>query len=182
MTPERKASARAAIVTRMEVDEPITVVAYDPEWPAHFEREATRLQEVLDVAAGGIEHIGSTAVGGLAAKPVVDLMIGVDDLSRTDELARQLGGLGYEDCGRTEDRRYFRNRAAGQQFNAQVVEYGSPTWDANLLFRDYLRSNSDAAQGYADAKRVAAHVAPMLLAYSTLKDPIIEDILRRARS
>jgi GrpB-like predicted nucleotidyltransferase (UPF0157 family) len=166
----------------MEADEPITVVPYDPEWPAHFEREATRLRDAPEVAVSEIEHIGSTAVAGLAAKPVVDLMIGVTDLSRTDELARQLTVLGYEDCGGTEDRRYLRKRAADQDFNAQVVEYGSPTWDANVLFRDYLRSDAEAAQRYANAKRAAARTAPMLLAYSTLKNPIIEDMLRRARS
>ena len=164
------------------VDEPIIVVAYDSEWPAQFAREAARLREGLDHTAQAIEHIGSTAVPNLAAKPVVDVMVGVNDLSTTDDLADQLAVLDYEDCGGAEGRRYFRKRGEGQHFNLQLMEYGSQSWRANILFRDYLRSDDDAAQRYSDAKQAAAKAAPMLLAYSTLKMPIIDELLRRARA
>ena len=69
-----------------------------------------------------IEHIGSTAVRGLAAKPVIDVMVGVSDVDATAELARRVRTLGYEDCGGDSDRRYFRKRD-GQHFNVQVLEY-----------------------------------------------------------
>jgi GrpB-like predicted nucleotidyltransferase (UPF0157 family) len=161
------------------IDEPIALVAYDADWPAHFAREAARLRAGLGDAVHAIEHIGSTAVVGLAAKPVVDLMIGVQDLDRTDHLAHQLGLLDYEDCGGAAGRRYFRKRGNSQHFNVQLMGYGSPQWDANILFRDYLRADGDAAKRYADGKRAAASVAPTLLAYSRLKTPIIEELLRR---
>lgn len=164
------------------VDEPITVAAYSSEWPTQFAREAARIDEGLGHTLLAIEHIGSTAVAGLASKPVVDLMVGINNLDTTDALADQLTAIGYEDCGGAVGRRYFRERRGGQHFNVQVMEYASPQWQANLLFRDFLRSNDDAAQRYSEAKRAAAARAPMLLAYSTLKGPIIEELLREARA
>ena len=109
-------------------------------------------------------------------------MVGVKDLNTTHDLANQLAVLGYEDCGGAEGRRYFRRRGASQHFNVQLIEYESPQWRENIRFRDYLRSNEDAAQRYSDAKQAAAIAAPTLLAYSTLKAPIIDELLQRASS
>jgi GrpB-like predicted nucleotidyltransferase (UPF0157 family) len=153
---------------------------YRSEWPAQFEAEAARLGEGLDDSALTIEHIGSTAVVGVASKPVIDLMIGVSDLGTTEALADRLTALGYEDCGGADGRRYFRMRGGGQDFNVQLIEHAGPKWRANLLFRDYLRSDDDAARQYSEAKRAAATRAPTLLAYSMLKKQIIEELLRRA--
>lgn len=155
---------------------------HDRKWPAEFAREALRLREGLGHTVLAIEHIGSTAVAGLAAKPIVDVMVGVPDLSSTAGLAAQLVALGYEDCGGAEGRRYFPKRGVGQHFNVQVIEHRSLMWDTNILFRDYLRSDDDAALRYADAKRSAAAEAPTLLAYSNLKTAIIDELLRRAHS
>jgi GrpB-like predicted nucleotidyltransferase (UPF0157 family) len=82
------------------LDEPVHIEAYNPEWPLQFEREASRLREVIGDAVRGIEHVGSTAVVGLAAKPVIDVMIGVFNLDRAGELASRLTTFGYEDCER----------------------------------------------------------------------------------
>jgi GrpB-like predicted nucleotidyltransferase (UPF0157 family) len=166
----------------IQVDEPITLEHYDPTWPVQFAREAARLRNGHEETVRSIEHIGSTAVAGLAAKPIVDVMIGVDDLSTTKELARQLAALGYEDCGGAEGRRYFRKRGNGQHFNVQVMEYRSPEWRASILFRDYLRSDDDAMQRYSDAKQAAVNAAPTLLAYSARKARIIEELLGEARA
>lgn len=160
------------------VDEPVRLAAYDPEWPRHFRSEADRLRESLgDVL--GIEHIGSTAVPGLTAKSIVDVMVGVADLGRAN-LADRLEALDYEDCGGVEGRRYFRRRPDGCHFNVQVVEYSSPLWQANLLLRDFLRSHPHAARRYSAAKLAAAETAPMLLAYSELKSPLIKELLDEA--
>jgi GrpB-like predicted nucleotidyltransferase (UPF0157 family) len=164
------------------VDEPITVEEYSSQGPRQFEKEAARLGEGLDDTVLAIEHIGGTAVVGVASKPVIDLMIGVSELDTTEALADRLTALGYEDCGGAVDRRYFRKRGGGSNFNVQVMKYASRKWSANLRFRDYLRSNGDAARQYSEAKRAAATRAPTLLAYSTLKRPIIEELLRRARA
>jgi len=89
--------------------------------------------------------------------------------------------LGYEDCGGVVGRRYLRRRD-GRQFNVQIMEVAGPQWEENLLFRDYLRLRPDVARRYSEAKWAAAEAAPMLLAYSELKSPIIEELLRLARS
>ena len=65
-------------------------------------------------------------------------MVGVTDLSTTKDLAQQLNRLGYEDCGGSDDRRYFRKRGEVPHYKVQVIEYASPTWNANVLFRDFL--------------------------------------------
>jgi GrpB-like predicted nucleotidyltransferase (UPF0157 family) len=87
MSPKRT-RAKAAIVREVKrVDEPISVEAYDSEWPAQYATEAARLRKGLDGSVLAIEHIGSTAVVGLAAKPIIDVMVGVDELNTTDDLA-----------------------------------------------------------------------------------------------
>lgn len=163
----------------MSVDEPVTLAAYDERWPRHFTDEAARLRSALGELAIEIAHIGSTAVRGLVAKPIVDVMLGVRDPLGLEIVAR-LEPLGYEDCGRVGGRRYLRKRHGGQQFNVQVVEYDGRLWRENLAFRDYLRSHPEAARGYAEAKRAALEHAPTLLAYSHAKSRTIEDLLRRA--
>ena len=93
------------------VDEPVTVAVYDKAWPEQFAAEVARLKNELPHTAVALEHIGSTAVPGLAAKPIIDVMVGVSNLYTTDDLARRLTRLGYEDCGGSNHRRYFRKRA-----------------------------------------------------------------------
>jgi GrpB-like predicted nucleotidyltransferase (UPF0157 family) len=163
------------------VDEPITVVSYRDEWPHAFEREAARLAAVLRDEAIAVEHIGSTAVRGLDAKPIVDVMVGVDEIAATTKVTQRLTEHGYEDCGGESDRRYFRKRD-GEHFNVQVIGYDSPKWRANLLLREYLRADRRAASRYARAKREAANTSPTLLAYSMLKSGIVEELLAEAET
>jgi len=164
------------------VDEPIALEAYDEAWPEQFVTEAARLTDGLADTVVAVEHIGSTAVAGLAAKPIIDVMVGVTDLSATERLAHRLGQLGYEDCGGSDNRRYFRKRGAEPYYNVQVIEHASPTWNSNVLFRTFLRSDPHAAKRYAKTKRAAAEEAPTLLAYSELKRHAIEELLRLARA
>ena len=164
-----------------EIDEPVVIAPYSEKWPELYEREAARLHEGLGGAVVAIEHIGSTAVQGVAAKPIIDLMVGVSSLAIAESLVALLAAMGYEDCGGFEGRRYFRSRA-GARFNVQVMEHGSQGWRANLLLRDYLRSHPAAAARYEDAKRAAAETAPMLLAYSNLKAGTIGELLAEAEA
>src|SRR5215211_2943811 len=163
MSPKRSRVTAPIVGEMTRVDEPISVETYDPAWPAQFATEAARLRGGLDASALAIEHIGSTAVAGLAAKPIVDVMVGVNELNPRDDLASQLAVLGYEDCGGAEGRRYFRKRGSRQHFNVHLIEYESSHWRENIRFREYLRSDEDAAQRYSDAKQAAAIAAPTLL-------------------
>lgn len=163
------------------MDEPVTLSPYDPHWPQEFEREAARLRAALAGVGLGIEHIGSTAVPGSLAKPIVDVMVGVAISTDDDAVARLLEPLGYEDCGGAPGRRYLRKRAGdGQHCNVQVMEYEGELWRANLRFRDHLRAHPEAVRRYSEAKRRAVQAAPGLLAYSKLKDGVIAELLAQA--
>ncbi|MDQ7829434.1 MAG: DUF4127 family protein [Armatimonadota bacterium] len=147
---------------------PPVVVDYDPRWPALFESERALLADALAALhpAPRIEHVGSTAVPGLAAKPVLDIMIGVARLEDLDRLVEPLGRLGYEYVPELEvsmpNRRYFRRNNARGERVAQVhaVVVGSPFWQRYLRFRDYLRAHPEEAAAYARLKRelAAGHV------------------------
>jgi GrpB-like predicted nucleotidyltransferase (UPF0157 family) len=164
----------------VSIDEPVELVAYDRAWPARFARERRRLGAHLTRPAT-IEHIGSTAVPGLASKPVVDILVGVDPAD-VEVVAQQIAGAGYEDLGEAgvPGRRHLRRRAA-HAYNVHIVALGGPLWRDNLALRDYLRREPAQAARYADAKRRAIAAGPTLLAYSDSKAAFLEDLVSRAR-
>jgi GrpB-like predicted nucleotidyltransferase (UPF0157 family) len=167
------------------LDEPITVRAADPMWPTWFQREAALLRNTLpgDLAPE-IEHIGSTSVPGLDAKPVVDLMVGLNEPKRIAEVVGRLEQLGYESLGEAgvPGRWFLRKRNNPQHYNIAVVAYDGERWRLNLAFRDFLRTDAKAARNYALAKWCAVRDgADTLLAYSEAKQTIVEAIAARAR-
>ncbi len=162
------------------VDEPVVVVESRPEWPALFAVEADALRRVLEVSA--VEHIGSTAVAGLAAKPVIDIQIGVAGPPDAGVVGGPLAALGYEGLGEAgvPGRLYFRRRGT-VAYNVHVVELGGRHWCANLAVRDYLRAHPFEAAEYAAQKRRALSAgAATLLAYSNHKAAFVADLVRRA--
>jgi GrpB-like predicted nucleotidyltransferase (UPF0157 family) len=166
-------------VSRAEVDEAVEIVAADASWPGTFDQEAGRLRAALADVEVALEHIGSTAVPGLGAKPIVDVMLGVPARVQSEVVARVLR-LGYVDHGGGPGRRYLARRD-GKAFNVQVVEHEGELWDANLLLRDFLRSSPEAARRYEAGKRAAAAAEPFLLGYSEAKRRLVEKLLAEAR-
>jgi GrpB-like predicted nucleotidyltransferase (UPF0157 family) len=166
----------------MSLDESVDVVAYDARWPLRFGAEAELLRSGLKGGALAIEHIGSTSVVGLAAKPVIDIMVGVSDLATTAPLTAALVALNYEALGEAgvPGRLYFRKRAA-HSFNVHVMRHAGELWEANILLRDFLRAHAAEAAAYAAVKRAAARETPTLLAYSERKAPFITALLERAQ-
>jgi GrpB-like predicted nucleotidyltransferase (UPF0157 family) len=183
------AALRKDAPTADDLDEHVKIVDYDTAWPAAFDAERRRLADTLSIPADSIQHIGSTAVPGLAAKPVVDMMLGVDDLDRTREALSRLQILGYENMGEAgvPERLYLcaRNlrdpRTSGERdFNLHIVLRGGEHWIRNLALRDLLRRDPDARQRYADAKIQAVNAgATKLLAYSAAKQAVLSDLLAR---
>ena len=140
------------------------VVPYDPRWPDFYERARFELLEALGDAIVQIEHVGSTAVPGLAAKPVIDIAIGVDSIDRP-ELVETIAPLGYVYVPEYEQelpfRRYFRRGYPDRElhptveksgYHLHVVEAGHPFMRADLAFRDHLRSHPEDAESYARVK------------------------------
>lgn len=140
---------------------PVVIEPYDPAWPFRFEAEAAALRSVLGDAPT-IIHIGSTAVEGLAAKPIVDIMIGVRSLDDAAAMIAPIVSLGYEYIPEYEaempERRYFKKlRPDGiHTHHIHLVEAGSPFGVRHVYFRDRLRSDRKLAAQYADLKKELA--------------------------
>ena len=168
-------------------DSQIRVVPYDPTWPELFAAEHPALKAVFQPLSGVIEHIGSTSVPGLGAKPVIDIMVGVERLGDVEPRVPTLEGLGYEYVPEYEaqlpERRYFRKpRIRPRTHHVHIVERGSTFWTRHLLFRDYLRRHPDVADDYYRLKRqLAARLGGDGVAYTEAKSQFIAAAMARAR-
>jgi GrpB-like predicted nucleotidyltransferase (UPF0157 family) len=164
------------------IDEPVEVVPYDSRWPAQYQGERDRLRSARVAYVYGMEHFGSTAVPGLAAKSVIDILVGLWTWPATPGIRHRFAWLGYEDLDEAGvgGRIYFRRRS-GQAFNVALVQYGGPRWMTAMALRDYLRASPEAACAYAvNKKRIVAEGKTRLLAYSVAKAPIVEDLIRKS--
>ena len=144
----------------LEPRPPIEVVDYDPEWPTMFEAEAARLREALGDVAVRIEHVGSTSVPGLAAKPNVDIQVSVPDVHDRDAYAGPLAAIGYEHVPDPQFPDYpffgWPSARAPRTFNLHVCQSGTEMERRHLAFRDRLRSDPAARVEYAALKRELA--------------------------
>lgn len=168
----------------------ITIVPYNPQWPLEFARLAEPLCRALDDLAVRIDHIGSTAVPGLAAKDVIDMQVTVRELSQPVEIA--LASLGYERYRDiTADHQppgvpslradwhkwLFRPPATQRRTHLHVRVEGRANQRYALLFRDYLRAHPIAREAYAIIKQQLAHYHPLDAdAYYDIKDPVCDII------
>lgn len=147
------------------IDEPIALVAYDVRWPARFATERDRLIALFPHAFIAIEHIGSTAVQGLAAKPVIDMLGGVESMAVADSLIEPLCRHGYttsaEFNATLPDRRWLMRTANGHRtHHLHIVEHGGAQWRERLAFRDALRGDEALARRYLELKRALAKEHP----------------------
>ena len=143
----------------------VFIAPYDPNWPKSFEQEKARLADALGEHFVDIQHIGSTSVPGLGAKPILDIIIAVRTLAEADRFCIQpVVALGYEYVkafeAETPHRRYFRKSDAGapavRTHHIHLVEINSQWWVDHLLFRDYLRADPEARRTYEAHKRQLA--------------------------
>ena len=186
----------------MTVGRPVVIADYDPDWPRRFEAERGLIVRTCGARAFvRVEHVGSTSVPGLAAKPIIDMMPGLRSLDDAPLLIPLLESIGYEYVPAYEHdtssgpgmpfRRYFRKDENGErayQLHAVVAE--SDFWAEHLLFRDYLRTHRDAADEYARLKRELAAAfnttltpeSDINVGYTDRKTDFIESIKARARA
>lgn len=140
---------------------PIVVVEYEPSWPERFEAEKVRLLEAVSWALERVEHIGSTAVCGLASKPILDIMGALRSLEDAMQCVESLRAVGYEYVPEFEKalpmRRFFRRVEGGvATHHLHLVKLESDFWREHLAFRDWLRSHPETADEYATLKRKLA--------------------------
>lgn len=162
--------------------DPIVVLDYDPSWPAVFATWRARLAEQLGDAAVRVEHVGSTSVAGMAAKPTIDIQVSVASLADESGYVAHLEAAGVQLRTRDELHRYFRPfPGRPREVNVHVCEVGSDWEQEHLLFRDYLRAHPHARDAYAGAKRAAARRwADDGIAYTEAKSQIILSTLDAA--
>ena len=162
----------------------VQVLLYDPRWPARFATTAAELRAALGPAAVAVHHVGSTAVPGLAAKPVVDVLAVADDLGAVDGAEPSLVGLGYEPRGEygLPGRRYFVRGADGRRTDhVHVYGEGDPAVARHLAVRDYLRAHPEEAAGYGALKAaVAGRYPDDNRRYAEAKGPFVAALERRA--
>lgn len=165
-------------------EDPVEVVAYDPAWAARFAKWRRRLARALGPVADRIESIGSTAVPGLVAKPVVDIQVSVPDVDAEASYAPTIEGLGAPLRAREPDHRYFRpppGRPRDVQIHACAT--GS-SWEVDhLLFRDHLRARPHVREAYGRLElELARRFRHDRLAYNEAKTVFILDTLEAARA
>lgn len=164
--------------------EPVLVVRYDPGWPLVFDRWRERLTAALGDVAVAVEHVGSTAVPRLDAKPVVDIQVTVRELEREELYVGPLELLGLQLRSRDAEHRYFRPFPdRPREVHVHVCAAGTEWEREHVLFRDYLRAHPQVRDEYAALKRAAARTwRDDRIGYTEAKTALILDLLAVAEA
>ncbi|MEI2468732.1 GrpB family protein [Peribacillus frigoritolerans] len=163
------------------MEKTVKIEEYNPDWVSEFHQEKARIMEVLK----NDEHIGSTSVMGLGAKPILDIMAGVQHLAEADAFIEPLKSIGYEFVPHKEfpERRFFRKgqwRAGTHHLH--IYRFGSEQWKNQLSFRDYLRSHPDVRKQYQQLKMFLAEKHPAdIVGYTKAKAPFILNVMESAK-
>lgn len=169
----------------LAIAEEVRLAAYNPHWAAQFLAERDRLLAILPGCFAGIEHIGSTAVPGLAAKPIIDILAGVNNLDAADAMLEPLCANGYETSAEFNatlpDRRWLMRHALGRRtHHLHLVIFGGERWIQCLKFRDMLRADAAIAARYQRLKEILTdqhrHDRE---AYTRAKTDFINEVLSR---
>ena len=162
----------------------VRVVPYTPEWARLFAEEKSRLLAVVGSYLLDIQHVGSTSIPGMPAKPILDLAIAVYNFEEARVCIPPIEGLGYEFMGEFGiPRRHFFVKGQPRTHHIHLNELGSQDWNNQIAFRDYLIQHPQAASEYAALKQDLARRYPTdRPAYLAGKAPFIERILRLARA
>ena len=164
--------------------DPVEIVPYDDSWPTLYDAWSHRLSSALGPIAKRIEHIGSTAVSGLPAKPVIDIQVSVDDLKDESRYVPAIEVVGIQLRSRDDEHRYFRP-FSGRPRDVQihVCAIGSRWERVHLLFRDYLRADAAARLSYTESKReAAARWRDDRIAYTEAKTGTILNLIEAAEA
>jgi GrpB-like predicted nucleotidyltransferase (UPF0157 family) len=161
----------------------VILTPYSPDWPTQFRTIREELLSVFTSMVITIEHIGSTSVPGLAAKPVIDVLLGARSLVDIESKIKPLSEIGYSYVSKYEreipTRRYFvKAQATSLRIHLHAVELNSRLWQEHLAFRDRLRADVDLCAQYQSMKlRLAEEFADDKSAYTDAKGPFIQSVL-----
>jgi GrpB-like predicted nucleotidyltransferase (UPF0157 family) len=163
----------------------VEVVPHDPKWRDAFAIESKSVANALGENVVTIYHIGSTAIPNIYAKPIIDLLVEVKNITDVDRQSSAMESLGYEVMGEfgIDGRRYFRkdNREGTRTHQVHTFESGSPQVERHLAFRDYMMAHPEDAQRYSELKRKLAREYPTNIdAYMDGKDGFIQEMDKKA--
>jgi GrpB-like predicted nucleotidyltransferase (UPF0157 family) len=159
----------------------VTLVDHDPRWPVRFAARAADLRRILGDRARLVEHIGSTSVPDLAAKPIIDIVVGIDDPDDEAAYVPDLEAAGYELRVREPEHRCLRTGDPDEPVNLHCYPPGHAEIRKYLIFRDRLRVSAEDRHLYeATKRRLADREWPDINYYADAKQPVIEEILGRA--
>jgi GrpB-like predicted nucleotidyltransferase (UPF0157 family) len=166
------------------INGPVRLVDYSPDWPPLFDREASRVRAVLGDRALGIEHVGSTSIPGLAAKPIIDVLLAVANSADEKAYVPAMEAAGYILRIREPDWHEHRLfKGPDNDINLHVFSRGCPEIERMLMFRDWLRSNAADRELYERTKRdLAKRDWKYVQDYADAKTAIVEEIMARARA
>ena len=158
----------------------LVLLEHDPRWATTYAEHERRIRSALGPAAVQVEHIGSTSVPGLAAKPIIDVLVVVDDLTAEEDYLPALLGVGY--VLRVREPGHRLARTPSRDANVHVLGRGDPAAEDYLLFRDRLRSSPEDRELYERTKRALVEQDwPDTNAYADAKTEVVEAIKERAR-
>jgi GrpB-like predicted nucleotidyltransferase (UPF0157 family) len=183
VTSDREAELQAARLGKVEVhDAPIELVDYDPAWPQLYEREAAKIRAVLGDGVLGLEHAGSTSVPGLAAKPIIDIVLTVADSADEIAYVAALESAGFRLAIREPDWHEHRAlKGTDPRVNLHVFSDGCPEIERMTAFRDRLRTTSADRELYERTKRdLARQTWKYVQDYADAKSAVVQEILARA--
>ncbi len=165
-------------------DPAIRIVEHDPSWEEKFGREAAAIRGALGSVAVRVDHVGSTAVPGLSAKPIIDINVSVPDVTAVDSYRRPLEGIGYLFVPDPEspDLHFFgKPTTRPRTYHIHVCQEGSLHERRQLAVRDFLRAHPREVAAYGAVKQAIAERHPGdRLGYIAEKDPYVEALVRRA--
>jgi GrpB-like predicted nucleotidyltransferase (UPF0157 family)/Ser/Thr protein kinase RdoA (MazF antagonist) len=187
--PHRCADIRELIdhilseLNHMQKIDRVEIKPYDANWPSAFEIEAKLIKEALGHNCLAIHHVGSTSVPGLAAKPIIDMIPVVKDITEVDNYNAAMEVLGYKAMGEygIPMRRYFQKGLEHRTHNIHVFEQNNPEIDRHLKFRDWMRTHPEDMQAYADLKKnLAIRFKNDIFSYCLEKEDFIAAIDKKA--
>jgi GrpB-like predicted nucleotidyltransferase (UPF0157 family) len=167
-----------------ELNNPVVIVYYDPQWPTLYEKEKELIRRVLGHRISAIEHIGSTAVPNLGGKNIIDIMAGISSFDEANECLPPLESIGYKDVTpQPDDVEWYYCLGKSQHgvgYHLHLVKFDSEHWKKLVIFRDFLRKNPQVAQEYYNLKKeLAAKYGTDHLGYTEAKSAFIKCILIR---
>jgi len=163
----------------------ITVVEYDPEWPRFYEEEKKLILDAVGEHVKSIEHFGSTSVPSLGAKPIIDIIAGLDSQWVADRCLPALAAIGYDDVTPepTDDDWYYCLGKGPHSLGVHLhlVKHGSGFWMRHIMFRDYLRAHPETAMEYYELKkRLVEKYANIREVYTESKTEFVNRVLEKA--